>query len=269
MSVPVNNLPRSDRGSISVGSRILIGFLLLVAILYGAIVVYHVTHPDSRAAADSFLERCRKTCLKYGLVPTGNLRRDAREYLKAVGADASQSRSGRWKTEPDFVPVASQPHPLLGQPAPEFGLADDRGELRELRTLVGRGPVVVVFYYGFQCSHCVAQLYGLDDDLEQFRELGAGIVALSADPSEETAKKLDQYGRFGFPVLSDPDNRIAELYGVFTRGTDEHDEDLQHGTFLIDRQGTVVWAYRGYEPFVDNATLLKLLAKMRDEVSHD
>lgn len=260
MSIPVSDSESAPRGTVSFGSRVFITLLLLIAVFYGAIVVYHLSHPAESTAGNGFLERCRKICQRYGLVPTGDIRRDAEEYLKAVGADSSRGQSDRWRTEADFQPVPSQPHPLLGHPAPGFALSDERGGTQNLESLVTRGPVVVVFYYGFQCSHCVAQLYGLSADRTRFRDLGAEIVALSADSSEQTARQLDRYGRFGFPVLADPGNRVAGLYAVYQPATDTADEDLLHGTFLIDRQGRVVWAYRGNEPFTDNASLLAVLA---------
>jgi peroxiredoxin len=244
------------------GNRILIGLLLLVGCAYGMIAVYHLRNPVNSSRADSFLERCRKTCLRYGLVPTGNIRRDAQDYLKAVGADSSRGSSRRWKVDPAFTAISSQPHALLGHPAPGFVLFDDRGVTHELATLVARGPVVVVFYYGFQCSHCVAQLYGLSGDLPQFGELGVEIVAISSDSPEHTAKQLAKYGRFGFTVLADPENRVAEMYEVCRRAAESEDEERLHGTFLIDREGQVVWAYRGNEPFTDNASLLSILASL-------
>ena len=45
---------------------------------------------------------------------------------------------------------------------------------------------MLVFYYGYHCNHCVKQLFGLHDDIERFRALGATVVAVSADLPETT-----------------------------------------------------------------------------------
>jgi peroxiredoxin len=177
-----------------------------------------------------------------------------------VGAQSTASRAARWRLDPAFVPAPSQPHPLLGEPAPEFELPDSQKRPRSLAATRALGPVVLVFYYGFQCSHCVAQLYQVDYDYGEFDKLGVQVLALCADSPEHSNRQMSRHGRFGFPLLSDADNRVASLYGVFTPATGERDEDLQHGTFVIDRDGRVVWAQRGYEPFTDNATLLKVIA---------
>lgn len=156
----------------------------------------------------------------------------------------------------------TQEHPLLGQPAPDFDLSDHRQRPWRLRDRTGRGPVVLVFYYGYHCNHCVGQLFALHDDVGKFRELGAEVVAVSADPPEWTCERFRQYGEFAFPVLSDPGNRVAQAYGVYRPASGKTREDLQHATFVIGRDGRVAWAYRGNQPFTGNRTLLYELARL-------
>ncbi len=155
----------------------------------------------------------------------------------------------------------TQEHPLLGRPAPDFELADHRGQVWRLRERPGRGPLVLVFYYGYHCNHCVGQLFALHDDLGKFRELGAEVVAVSADPPEWTRDRFRQYGEFAFPVLSDPENKVAQAYGAYRPASGKAREDLQHATFVIGRDGRVRWAYRGNQPFTGNRTLLYELAR--------
>jgi peroxiredoxin len=151
----------------------------------------------------------------------------------------------------------TQDHSLLRRTAPDFTLPDDRGQPTRLSDLCRRGPVVVVFYYGYYCPHCVAQLFAIDKDMPLFRELGAEVIAISADPCEDTAARFAEFGRFGFPVLSDKDNHVAEAYGLYTRPTADREEDLKHGTFVIAPDGAITWAYAGSKPFLDNRTLLR------------
>ena len=88
-------------------------------------------------------------------------------------------------SEPDYRPDPTQPHPLLGQPATDFTLEDDQSNVVNLRRLRQQGPVVLIFYYGYSCNNCVAQLFGMDEDLALFRELGAQVIAVSADPPRD------------------------------------------------------------------------------------
>ncbi len=158
--------------------------------------------------------------------------------------------------------IKTQPHPLLGTVAPQVELSDHRKQTWRLRDRLERGPVVLVFYYGYHCNHCVGQLFALHDDMARFRELGAEVVAISADPPELTRERFRQYGEFGFPVLTDPGNKLAKAFGVYQPASGTMPEDLQHGTFVIGRDGHVQWARYGSEPFTGNLTLLYELARL-------
>lgn len=191
------------------------------------------------------------------LTPPVNQAEEARKYLQERGVTPLA------KTPEETAPtVATQPHPLLSQKAPDFTLNDDANQPRPLDAYLQQGNVVLVFYFGYHCNHCVAQLFAIHDDIERFRELGAQVVAVSADDPADTRQRFADYGRFNFPVLSDPANVVAEKYGVYTPRQGDRQELLQHGTFVIDRTGVVRWCNFGEEPFVDNATLLAELQKL-------
>lgn len=164
-----------------------------------------------------------------------------------------------------FAPVPTQTYSFLGEQAPDFSLKDTDGKDWSLAENVRRGPVVLVFYYGYHCDHCVSQLFGLHKDVEKFKELGASIVAVSADPPETTRERYAKYGAFAFPVLSDPGNILAESYGTCYPSKDG-EPDLLHGTFVIDREGKIVWANRGDAPFANNRTLLVELRRSETRV---
>jgi peroxiredoxin len=162
-----------------------------------------------------------------------------------------------------FTPILSQDHFLLEQPAIDFSLCDERKSAIQLQQVSAGKPVILVFYYGYYCSHCVSQLFGIQEDLHLFRELGAEVVAISADPPELTAERFEEFGRFDFPVVSDPDYAVARKYGVYSQQSGDSERTLVHGTFLIDAQGIIHWVHRGPEPFVDNKTLLVEIAKRK------
>ena len=164
-------------------------------------------------------------------------------------------------TDPDYQPDPSQAHPLLGKSPPDFELRDDRGQPHKLSEYLDNGPLVLVFYFGYNCNHCVGQLFGLNRDINRFRELGTQVVAISADSPEETAKRFKEYGQFDFPVLSDPGNKVAAAYGVYQPAKEKTVEKLLHGTFVIDSERQVVWCNAGDEPYFHNMTLLHQLAK--------
>ena len=115
---------------------------------------------------------------------------------------------------------------------------------------------VLIFYYGYHCVGCVRQLCEVNRDLPLFDEVGRAVVAMSADPPELTRERFQQNGPFGFPVLSDPENKVAQAYRVFKA------DNLRHGIFVIDRDGTVRWVNVGDAPFRRNSALLCQLSKL-------
>ncbi|MBL8810582.1 MAG: peroxiredoxin family protein [Planctomycetaceae bacterium] len=245
------------------GVRTFLGFLFVVTCLYGTVLYYHVSNPVDQVAANdgSILEQCRQLCLKYGLVSTGHVRNDAEAYLQAAQINKLTEGLSVILADAKFTPQPGQSLPLIQSAAPDFQLADDQKAIQQLTKLGKDRPMVVVFYLGYGCSHCVAQLLALDKDRHYFQELDADIVAISSDSPEHTAEKFKEYGRFGFPVLSDPDYAVSTQWGVYTPATDEKDEFMLHGTFIVDRTGKVIWGETGREPFLDNKTLLHVIAK--------
>lgn len=243
-------------------TRIFLGFLGFIAALYAVVLAYHTTNPPEAAAENSgLLEQCRQICMQYGLVSTGHIRNDAEAYLRAAQKHRLTEGLSVVLAESTFVPEATQVPPLLEQVAPNFALPDVNGVTQELSRLGKDRPIVVVFYLGYGCSHCVAQLLALDKDQHYFRELDADIVAISSDTSEHTAEKYKEYGEFHFPVLADADYAVSTQWGVYQPETDGKPEFMKHGTFVVDRSGKVIWAAVRNEPFLDNKTLLHVLAK--------
>lgn len=190
----------------------------------------------------------------------------AEEAKKLVRKEKPAPLSGKLEEileEGERVHFETKEHPLLGKVAPEFTRNDVDGKPWSLNDALKKGPVVVVFYLGYYCNHCVAQLFDVNEDIERFRELGAEVVALSPDAPEMTRERYKQYGSFKFPVLSDRKSSVAEAYGIYTPAHDGKTETLLHGTFILDQQGVVRWATFAETPFGHNPTLLYELAKIK------
>ena len=80
----------------------------------------------------------------------------------------------------------------------------------------------------------------LQSKVKKIRELGAEVVAVSADEGQ-TADATRKALRLGFPVLSDPEKKVIRLYGIL-----HPDEGIARPTiFIIDRKGFVRFRYIG------------------------
>ncbi len=87
---------------------------------------------------------------------------------------------------------------------------------------------------------------------------GARVLAISADTPEFSLERMRKYGDFQIPLLSDIGHAASLAYGVWKAVAGERKEDgeAQHGTFIVDRDGVVRWAYVGDRPFTDIEALL-------------
>ena len=148
--------------------------------------------------------------------------------------------------------------PFRWKPAPAFPwkLHDSTGKCHSLADYQGR-PVLVVFYLGFGCLHCVEQLQALAPKVDAFREAGLEIVAISTESKPELAKALAAYEKGGdaipFPLLADSKLATFQAY----RAYDDFEKIPLHGTFLVDVSGYIRWQDVSHEPFTKIDFLLK------------
>jgi peroxiredoxin (alkyl hydroperoxide reductase subunit C) len=126
-----------------------------------------------------------------------------------------------------------------GEVAPEFDLEvadDERLTLSELR---GRGNVLLVFHPFAFTPVCEDEARDLQENLQSFRDAGTEIVFVSCDPAPaRQAWKAHLGADYTFASDFWPHGAAAKAYGVFN----ERNGAPHRGTFLIDRDGTVIWS---------------------------
>ncbi len=100
-----------------------------------------------------------------------------------------------------------------GDLAPDFTLDDDRGQPRSLSELLAGGPVVLFFYPAAMTKGCTAEACHFRDLRSELAELGAHPVGISSDEVEKQ-KRFAEAHRLGYPLLSDPEGAVREMFGV-------------------------------------------------------
>ena len=141
-------------------------------------------------------------------------------------------------------------------PAAEWSLANAAGEPVSLSQYRGK-PVVVIFYLGFGCLHCVEQLKAFAPLYQAYADAGISEIAISSESNELLQKGLAMLAKSGetplpIPLVSNGDLSIFKEYRCF----DDFENVPLHGTFLIDADGLVRWQDISYEPFTDAKFLL-------------
>ena len=140
-------------------------------------------------------------------------------------------------------------------PATDWTLADGQGKKHTLEDYAGR-PMIVIFYLGKGCAHCIQQLGTFAPETDRFRQAGIDLIAISTDDVEglrETVQQNKTGTPFPFPLVSDASLKVFKQY----RAYDDFEQQPLHGTFLIDRQGLVRWQDISYEPFTQVDFLLR------------
>jgi peroxiredoxin len=167
-----------------------------------------------------------------------------------------------WRTTPSVSPDSgARPDlttlgPFRWHPyqAPAFTLETENHEFISLAQFHGK-PVLIVFYLGAGCSHCIEQLNAITPVTTAFSEAGIEVVAVSTETPEGLQKTLEK-GKDGkgypFRIVS---NHGLDAFKAF-RSFDDFENIPLHGTFLIDTNGLVRWQNISYQPFKDAKWLL-------------
>lgn len=140
--------------------------------------------------------------------------------------------------------------------APDFDLFDQNGENVKLSDYSGK-KVLLYFYPRADTPGCTKQACSVRDNMATLKSLGITVLGISPDtPSKQ--KKFDEKYGLGFPLLSDPDHKAAEAYGVWTEKSMYGKKlfGIVRSSFLIDGDGMVIDRWYKVKPLdtVEKAT---------------
>jgi peroxiredoxin Q/BCP len=95
----------------------------------------------------------------------------------------------------------------------DFELPDQDGTPRKLSGFLESGPVVLFFYPAAMTKGCTKESCHFRDLQAEFEAVGAQPVGISHDKVDKQKEFADK-NQLGFPLLSDPDGTVANLFGV-------------------------------------------------------
>lgn len=161
--------------------------------------------------------------------------------------------------------IAAQPGLSLGERAPDATLTTESGSTVRLASLYANGPVVVVFYRGGWCPYCHRALAAWRGKVGELAAAGGTLVAITPEKPEKMMATRSKNG-VEFTVLSDVDHAAAKAFRVHftvddaTRtkyegyGIDLGESNASGtwelpapGTFVIDREGVVRYAFADWD----------------------
>jgi len=127
----------------------------------------------------------------------------------------------------------------VGQPAPDFEVKNQFGQLVSLSSFRGEKNVVLVFYpYAFTGA-CTGELCAIQDERHVFENDNVAVLGISCDPVA-SLKVFAEQEKYEFPLLSDfwPHGGVAKSYGAFL----DEKGFATRATFIIDKEGIVRWS---------------------------
>ena len=101
----------------------------------------------------------------------------------------------------------------VGDKIPDFKAKDTNGTDFDSQNVVGQKPLVIYFYPKDNTPGCTAEACSFRDQYEDFKDLGAEVIGVSSDSVASHQKFTKQY-QLPFILLSDPDKKIRNLFGV-------------------------------------------------------
>ena len=172
----------------------------------------------------------------------------------------------------------------VGDRAPAVVLENARGATVDLGTLLKKGPVIVTFYRGGWCPYCNLELKAYQQILPEIVAAGASLVAISPEKPDDTVSTAEK-NVLTFEVLSDVGQKVGRAFGLVYNFTEElkrayqgFDLDIParngapgewalpvSATYVIDRDGTIVYAYTDvdYRDRAEPRDVLQVLMKKR------
>ncbi len=146
--------------------------------------------------------------------------------------------------------------PRLGDPAPEFALHDDHGNLVHLADLRGR-PVVLYFYPKDDTPGCTTEACGFRDGYADYQRNAVQVLGISPDNTASHARFRDKFS-LPFPLLADEGHTVASAYGVWGPKTfmGRSYEGVLRTTFLIGPDGRLLRIYEDVKPDGHSAQIL-------------
>lgn len=134
---------------------------------------------------------------------------------------------------------------MLDQKIPDFSLPATGDQNFSLASQAGK-PVVIYFYPKDSTPGCTTEAQQFRDLHPEFLAAGAVVVGVSRD-SIKSHENFKAKQNLPFPLLSDPDETVCNLFGVMKDKVmyGKQVRGVERSTFVIGRDGVLRREWRG------------------------
>lgn len=130
-------------------------------------------------------------------------------------------------------------HLKAGDPAPDFSVADQNGDVVTLGQFAGK-RLVLFFYPKDMTPGCTAEACDLRDNYVGLKKQGIEILGISADDAVRHGKFIAKYD-LPFRLLADVDRTMIEAYGVWgpKKFMGREFDGIHRTTFIVGANGLI------------------------------
>lgn len=146
----------------------------------------------------------------------------------------------------------------VGTKAPDFRLQAQDGREFSLASRQGKGWTVLYFYPKAGTPGCTTQACAFRDGIQRIRDQHAEVYGISTDEVAALAGFHEEH-RLNFTLLSDPDARVTEAYGVKLPVLNM----AKRWTFLIDPELVIRDINDDVDPALDARIVAERLGKLQ------
>lgn len=146
-----------------------------------------------------------------------------------------------------------------GDPAPDFSLADEDGNVHPLAGYRGR-TVVLYFYPRDNTPGCTIQACSFRDHYAEILAEGAIVLGVSKDDADSHGKFRKRH-RLPFPLLVDDEAAVATRYGAWGEKVlyGRRFQGMTRATFIIGPDGILTRVWKRARAAGHGAAVLKAL----------
>jgi thioredoxin-dependent peroxiredoxin len=159
---------------------------------------------------------------------------------------------------------AQSPAPELkvGDPAPDFSLQASDGKTYKLSDFKGKQAVVLAWFPKAFTQGCTIECKSLAEHGDMIKKYNVKYFMASVDPveGEQGNKAFAAAHNADFPLLSDPDKKTAEAYGVLNGRP-----MASRWTFYIGKDGKILAIDKTVKPATSAEDMAAKLGELKIE----
>jgi thioredoxin-dependent peroxiredoxin len=146
-----------------------------------------------------------------------------------------------------------------GNQAPQFELKDSQGDVHKLSDYQGQ-TFVLYFYPKDDTTGCTKEACSFRDSYQDFRDAGVEVIGVSPDSEESHTKFINKYD-LPFILLSDPEHKVCEAFGVWglKKFMGREYDGVYRTTFIIGPDGEIKHVFENVKPSEHSQEVLEVV----------